>query len=100
MRITHHKRNDTFGVPVGDCAPTGETLQLLAFPDVAPWYLNKIFPIERRVMKVARPMVQPFVSIPLPGGDIFGSGKDLPTDLGGMKKVRGDPKTGTARLVS
>ncbi len=67
MWIKHHKRNDNFDVLVVDCAPTGETLQLLAFPDVARWYLNKIFPIERRVMKMARPMVQPFVNIPLPG---------------------------------
>ena len=99
MWIKHHKRNDNFDVLVVDCAPTGETLQLLAFPDVARWYLNKIFPIERRVMKVARPMVQPFVSIPLPSDDIFGSVKDLLIDLEGMKKVLGDPKTCTVRLV-
>ena len=99
MWIKHHKRNDNFDVLVVDCAPTGETLQLLAFPDVARWYLNKIFPIERRVMKVARPMVQPFVNIPLPGDDIFGSVKDLLLDLEGMKKVLGDPKTCTVRLV-
>jgi arsenite-transporting ATPase len=99
MWIKHHKRNDDFDVLVVDCAPTGETLQLLAFPDVARWYLNKIFPIERRVMKVARPMVQPFVSIPLPGDDIFGSVKDLLLDLEGMKQVLGDPKTCTVRLV-
>jgi arsenite-transporting ATPase len=99
MWIKHHKRNDNFDVLVVDCAPTGETLQLLAFPDVARWYLNKIFPIERRVMKVARPMVQPFVNIPLPSDDIFGSIKDLLIDLEGMKKVLGDPKTCTVRLV-
>jgi len=50
-------------------------------------------------MKVARPMVQPFVSIPLPSDDIFGSVKDLLIDLEGMKKVLGDPKTCTVRLV-
>ncbi len=99
MWIKHHKRNDNFDVLVVDCAPTGETLQLLAFPDVARWYLNKIFPIERRVMKVARPMVQPFVNIPLPSDDIFGSVKDLLIDLESMKKVLGDPKTCTVRLV-
>ncbi|HEV7678547.1 MAG TPA: ArsA family ATPase [Candidatus Dormibacteraeota bacterium] len=99
MWIKHHKKNDNFDVLVVDCAPTGETLQLLAFPDVARWYLNKIFPIERRVMKVARPMVQPFVSIPLPSDDIFGSIKDLLLDLESMKKVLGDPKTCTVRLV-
>jgi arsenite/tail-anchored protein-transporting ATPase len=99
MTIKHHKREGRFDVLIIDCAPTGETLQLLAFPDVAKWYLNKIFPIERKVMKVARPMVQPFISIPLPGDDIFGHVKDLLLDLEGMKKILGDPKVCTVRLV-
>jgi arsenite-transporting ATPase len=99
MWIKHHKREGRFDVLVIDCAPTGETLQLLAFPDVAKWYLNKIFPIERKVMKVARPVVQPFISIPLPGDDIFGHVKDLLLDLEGMKKILGDPKVCTVRLV-
>jgi arsenite/tail-anchored protein-transporting ATPase len=99
MWIRHHQRRGEYDVLVVDCAPTGETLQLLAFPDVARWYLNKIFPIERRVMKVARPMVQPFVNIPLPSDEIFGSVKDLLLDLEGMKKVLADPKNCTVRLV-
>lgn len=99
MWIKHHKREGRFDVLIIDCAPTGETLQLLAFPDVAKWYLNRIFPIERKVMKVARPVVQPFISIPLPGDDIFGHVKDLLLDLEGMKKILGDPKVCTVRLV-
>ncbi|MFN2568552.1 MAG: ArsA family ATPase [Candidatus Dormibacteria bacterium] len=99
MTIKEHKAKGDFDVIVVDCAPTGETLQLLAFPDVARWYLNKIFPIERRVMKVARPLVQPFVNIPLPGDDIFGHIKDLLFDLEGMKKILGDTEVCTVRLV-
>jgi arsenite-transporting ATPase len=99
MWIKHHKASNKFDVLIVDCAPTGETLQLLAFPDVARWYLHKIFPIERRVMKMARPVVQPFISIPLPGDDIFCSVKDLLLDLEGMKKVLGDPKVCTVRIV-
>ncbi len=99
MWIKHHQRSGDYDVLVVDCAPTGETLQLLAFPDVARWYLNRIFPIERRVMKVARPVVQPFISIPLPGDEIFGSIKELLLDLEGMKSVLGDPKVCTVRIV-
>jgi arsenite-transporting ATPase len=99
MWIKHHKASGEYDVLIVDCAPTGETLQLLAFPDVARWYLQKIFPIERRVMKVARPMVQPFISVPLPGDEVFGSVRDLLLDLESMKKVLGDPKTCTVRLV-
>ena len=33
-----------FDVIIVDCAPTGETLRLLSFPDVARWWLEKVFP--------------------------------------------------------
>jgi len=99
MWIKRHKDEGKYDVVIVDCAPTGETLQLLAFPDVARWYLTKIFPLERKVWKMARPMVQPFTNIPLPTDDIFGHVKDLLFDLDGMKNILGDPKVCTVRLV-
>src|SRR5581483_7957585 len=48
-------------VLIVDCAPTGETLQLLTFPDAAKWWLDKIYPWERRAMRVARPVLQPMM---------------------------------------
>ena len=99
MWIRRHARMQEYDVLIVDCAPTGETLQLLAFPDVARWYLDRIFPLERKVMRVARPMIQPFVKIPLPGDEIYGSIKDLLVDLESMKEVLSDSKTCTVRLV-
>lgn len=99
MAIREHKLSGKYDVIIVDCAPTGETLQLLAFPDVARWYLERVFPIERKVMKVARPVVQRFVDIPLPSDDIYGFAKDLLVDLGSMKEILGDPSTSTVRIV-
>ena len=99
MWIKRHKEQGNYDVVIVDCAPTGETLQLLAFPDVARWYLTKIFPLERKVWKAARPLVQPFTNIPLPTDDIFAHVKDLLFDLDGMKNILGDPKVCTVRLV-
>src|ERR1039458_8728221 len=99
MWIKKHKREGKFDVLIVDCAPTGETLQLLAFPGVAKWYLDRIFPIHRMMNKVARPVMQPFISIPLPSDEIFSNVKDLLLDLEGMKKILGDPKVCTTRIV-
>ena len=99
MQIKHHRATGKFDVLIVDCAPTGETLQLLAFPDVARWYLQRLFPIQRTIAKVARPMVQPFTKIPLPSDDFFGHVKDLLVDLDGMKRILGDPKVCTVRIV-
>jgi arsenite/tail-anchored protein-transporting ATPase len=99
MWIRRHARLQQYDVLIVDCAPTGETLQLLAFPDVARWYLDRIFPLERRVMKVARPVIQPFINIPLPPDQIYGSIKELLTELESMKEVLSDSRTCTVRLV-
>jgi len=50
LQIKRHHDADEFDCVVVDCAPTGETLRLLSFPDVATWWLEKVFPWERRLV--------------------------------------------------
>jgi arsenite/tail-anchored protein-transporting ATPase len=99
MWIKHYAQRDEHDVLIVDCAPTGETLQLLTFPDAAKWWLDKIYPWERRAMRIARPVLQPLMDIPLPKDEIFASLKDLLMDLGGMRKVLTDPAITTVRIV-
>jgi arsenite/tail-anchored protein-transporting ATPase len=99
MWIKHYAQRDEHDVLIVDCAPTGETLQLLTFPDAAKWWLDKIYPWERRAMRVARPVLQPMMGIPLPSDEVFASLKDLLLDLGGMRKVLTDPAITTVRIV-
>src|SRR5438270_6770761 len=51
---------------VVDCAPTGETLRLLWFPEVARWWIDKVFPMERQILAAARPFARSLLDIPLP----------------------------------
>ena len=99
MWIKHYAERGEHDVIVVDCAPTGETLQLLMFPDAARWWLDKIYPWERKAMKLARPLLQPMIDVPLPSDDVFASIKDLLLDLEGMKKVLVDSRVTSVRLV-
>jgi arsenite-transporting ATPase len=99
MWIKHYAQRNEHDVLIVDCAPTGETLQLLTFPDAAKWWLDKIYPWERRAMRVARPMLQPMMGIPLPSDEVFASLKDLLLDLGGMRKLLTDPSVTSVRIV-
>jgi arsenite-transporting ATPase len=99
MWIKHYAQRGEHDVLIVDCAPTGETLQLLTFPDAARWWLDKVYPWERRAMRVVRPVLQPLMDIPLPKDEIFASLKDLLVDLDGMRKVLTDPKVTTVRIV-
>jgi arsenite/tail-anchored protein-transporting ATPase len=99
MQLTAVAREDRFDVVIVDCAPTGETMQLLSFPEMARWWLDKIFPIHRAVTRVARPMVQPFVDIPLPTDEVFTAVRDLILNVDEMRALLADPVMTSLRLV-
>ena len=99
MWIKHYAERGEHDVIVVDCAPTGETLQLLMFPDAARWWLDKIYPWERKAMRIARPLLQPMLDVPLPTDDVMTSARDLLVDLEGMKKVLVDSGSTSVRLV-
>src|ERR687887_2799997 len=63
LRIKRHHEEREFDCIVVDCAPTGETLRLLSFPDVVTWWLEKILPSQRRLAPFARTLFD----MPLPG---------------------------------
>ena len=97
--IKHYAERDDHDVIIVDCAPTGETLQLLMFPDAARWWLDKVFPWERRAMRLARPLLQPMMDVPLPTDEVFASIKDLLLDIEGMKRVLTDSSVTSMRIV-
>jgi len=99
MQLTAVAREGRFDVVVVDCAPTGETMQLLSFPEMARWWLEKLFPIQRAVIRVARPVVQPFVEIPLPSDAVFAAVKDLILNVDEMRRLLADPEVTSIRLV-
>ncbi|TMD11608.1 MAG: ArsA family ATPase [Chloroflexi bacterium] len=99
MWIKHYAQRAEHDVLIVDCAPTGETLQLLTFPDAAKWWLDKIYPWSRRAMRVARPVLQPMMGMPLPSDEVYASLKDLLLDLDGMRRVLTDPEITTVRIV-
>jgi len=99
MWIKHYAQRAEHDVLIVDCAPTGETLQLLTFPDAAKWWLDKIYPWSRRAMRVARPVLQPMMGMPLPSDEVYASLKDLLLDLDGMRRVLTDPEVTTVRIV-
>lgn len=60
-----------YDVLIVDCAPTGETMSLLKFPDLFKWWMEKIFPIKKKAAKFAKPFVEATMKIPMPTEDTF-----------------------------
>ena len=60
-----------YDVLIVDCAPTGETMSLLKFPDLFKWWMEKIFPFKRKAAKIAKPIIEATIKIPMPTDDTF-----------------------------
>ena len=58
LQIKYHATSGEYDVIIVDCAPTGETLRLLSYPDLIKWWMEKIFPTERRLLKLVRPVAK------------------------------------------
>jgi arsenite/tail-anchored protein-transporting ATPase len=99
LEIKRHHEEDDFDALVVDCAPTGETLRLLSFPDVANWWLEKVFPWERRLVSAARPLARSLLDIPLPSDAVFDDVQRLVENLVDMNTILRDRSTTSLRLV-
>jgi arsenite-transporting ATPase len=99
LQIKRHREAGQFDAIVVDCAPTGETLRLLSFPDIARWWLEKVFPWERRVVSAARPIARTFLDVPLPGDEVFDEVQHLVRNLIAMNEILRDRDRATIRLV-
>jgi arsenite-transporting ATPase len=88
-----------YDVIIVDCAPTGETLRLLSFPEIMRWWMHRIFPLERVAARVARPVLGRFTDLPLPSDEVFSAVKDLFGKLDRMREILTDGRTSSVRLV-
>jgi arsenite-transporting ATPase len=99
LQIKRHHETGDYDAIVVDCAPTGETLRLLSFPDVASWWLEKVFPIERRLMSAARPFARTLLDVSLPTERVFDDVERLVVNLVAMNSILRDRATTSIRLV-
>jgi arsenite-transporting ATPase len=99
LQIKRHAESGRFDAIIVDCAPTGETLRLLSFPDIARWWLERVFPWERRVIAAARPLARTFLDVKLPSEDVFADVQRLVRNLIAMNDILRDRERASIRLV-
>jgi len=99
LHLINYCDQGEYDVIVVDCAPTGETLRLLSFPDVARWWMHRIFPLERVAARIARPVLRRVTDLPLPDDEVFSAVKELFAKLEDMRGILTDPTTSSVRLV-
>jgi len=87
MEIRRHATSGDYDAIIVDCAPTGETLRLLSYPNLLRWWLEKVFPYERRLLKVVRPVAKVVAGgLELPGDNVLDSLASLVRQLEKLQK--------------
>jgi arsenite-transporting ATPase len=99
LLLKEQHSSENWDAIVVDCAPTGETLRLLSFPDVARWWIDKVFPVERQLLAAARPIARSMLDIPIPSEAVFEDIRRLSENLIAMNEILRDRSRCTVRLV-
>ena len=55
--IAEHHDSGAYDLIVVDAAPTGETLRLLSLPEAGRWWLDRVYPIQRKIAAVTGPIL-------------------------------------------
>lgn len=99
IRVLNYYKEKTYDVIIIDCAPTGETLALLSFPEMMKWWMGKLFPIKRKATKLMKPIVEPILKVPLPTDDVMGEIENIYKQLDEMRDILGDREITSVRIV-
>jgi arsenite-transporting ATPase len=97
--VYHFVESGDFEVIIIDSAPTGETLRFLALPDIGKWWMDKIFPIQRRMVKLFGPPVKAITDMPIPEDETYEAAEELFRRLEKIHQILTDPNISSVRIV-
>jgi len=98
LELRRQVASGRFDLVVVDCAPTGETLRLLALPEALRWYVEKVFPAQRRALRAVRPLLSRVSGPAVPHDSVFEAVARLHTQLSEVRELLTAPTT-SVRLV-
>jgi arsenite-transporting ATPase len=99
LQLKRHAESGEWDTIVVDCAPTGETLRLLSFPDAARWWLDRVLGRENALLSAARPLARMFLDLSLPDERVMDDIQRLVRNLIAMHELLRDAERVTIRLV-
>jgi arsenite-transporting ATPase len=100
FKILDHYKKGEYDVLIVDCAPTGETLSLLKFPEMFGTFIEKALPMKRKAVKIGGPMIEKLVKVPMPKDSVFDELENLTKRLEELQKLMSDKEVVSLRIVT
>jgi arsenite/tail-anchored protein-transporting ATPase len=89
-----------YDVLIVDCAPTGETMSLLKFPEMFKFWMEKFFPMKKKAAKIMGPVIQATMKIPMPDQGTFDEIERLYERLGELHDLLMKKEKVSIRIVT
>lgn len=100
LKITDLYREGIYERIIVDCAPTGETLSLLKFPELLSWYMEKFFPVGKVAVRLLAPVSKQFFKIELPNKKAMNDIERMYLKLEELQELLKNRETTSIRLVT
>lgn len=100
LKIQELYDNSDYERIIVDCAPTGETLSLLKFPELMCWYMDKFFPIGKVAVRILSPVSKSLFKIQLPDHHAMSDIESLYVKLIELQELLKNKDVSSVRLVT
>ena len=100
LKIAQIQKSEVYERIIVDCAPTGETLSLLKFPELLSWYMEKLFPIGKVAVRMLSPISKAAFQIELPNKKAMNDIERLYVKLQELQELFKDRETTSIRIVT
>lgn len=100
-RILRELQSDRYDLVIVDCSPTAGTLRILTLTDTACTKLNKLVDLERKIMKLVRPVSNRIKGgrAMIPSDEVYGLFEEIIRKVGQLGEILKDPDVASVRLV-
>ena len=99
LRILDFCKGSDYDVLVVDCAPTGETLSLLRYPEQLRVLTDKVLPMVRSFNSALGGLISRATTVPKPRDQVFAELDVLVKRLGELQKILSDRERTSLRIV-
>lgn len=89
-----------FDTLIVDCAPTGETLSLLKYPERLSAMMKKVLPVKRAGVKTVGPVVEKVMNVPMPKDSVFEDIEYLMDKMQRLQALLSDKEVVSLRVVT
>lgn len=100
FKITDIYEENQYDVLIVDCAPTGETLSLLKFPEMFSNMIKTVLPMKKKAVKMAGPMMEKVMKIPMPEDNVFDDVEQLNEKLYQLQAIMTNKEILSIRIVT